>query len=134
MNFNNYMRFCFFIAVLLFLNACTFKTQEQKEWEKFAENEVSSRIGEKLYLPDSCLIAGENGIMPFYLSGIKAKKRIVTYIDISCSACLNNFSLWDKRFQTALLNEKNEVVLIGDPTVNEKLKDLYMDVLLNKGE
>jgi hypothetical protein len=170
------------------LSSCRFKTQEQKEWEKYAENEISSRIGEKLYLPDSCLIAGENGIMPFYLSGIRAKKRIVTYIDISCSACLNNFSfwdkfikeagiknitceyliyinggescleairqltfyhpvlldsssvfieknsLWDKRFQTALLNERNEVVLIGDPTVNEKLKDLYMDVLLNKGE
>lgn len=176
------------MVICLVLSSCHFKTQEQKDWEKYAENEVSGRIGKELYLPDSLLLAGENGIIPFYISDIRVKERIVTYIDITCSACLNNFSfwdkfiketktknitceyliyinggesclkairqltfyhpvlldscsvfiernsLWDKRFQTALLNERNEVVLIGDPTVNEKLKDLYMDVLLNEDE
>ena len=38
--------------------------------------------------------------------------------------------IWDKRFQTALLNSKNEVILIGDPTNNIKLAELYMDTIL----
>lgn len=33
--------------------------------------------------------------------------------------------LWDKRFQCVLLNENNQVIIIGDPTLNPKLKDYY---------
>lgn len=33
--------------------------------------------------------------------------------------------LWDKRFQCVLLNENNQVVIIGDPTLNAKLADYY---------
>ena len=182
------MKFHSMIAIWIISCSCQFKSQEQKNWENYAKNEVSSRIGKKMNLPDSILIAEDGFINTFYLEQIKSKRKIVTYIDISCSACLNNFSfwsqfieksdkqnidceylifingkinslnairrlgfdypvlfdstsifiemnqLWDKRFQTALLNERNEVILIGDPTVNEKLKDLYMDVLLDKHE
>jgi hypothetical protein len=172
--------------ILFFFNACMPKTKEQKEWEKYAEEEIIKRIGKSIYIPDSILYAHENLIDTLYLSDLKAGRKIATYIDIGCSACLNNFgfwnkfieesksknihcdyliyingnkqtvhpirqlgfhhpllldtnsvfiqknSLWDKRFQTALLNEKNEVIIIGDPTVNEKLKDLYMDALLDE--
>ncbi len=48
----------------------------------------------------------------------------------SSFAALND--LWDKRFQTALLNGENEVILIGDPTLNPALRDLYMEVILEK--
>ena len=41
---------------------------------------------------------------------------------------------WDKRFQTALLNNNNEVVIIGDLSVNEKLKDLYIEAMLDEKE
>lgn len=37
--------------------------------------------------------------------------------------------LWDKRFQCALLNDRNEVVIIGDPTLNVKLKEYYINTL-----
>lgn len=33
--------------------------------------------------------------------------------------------LWDKRFQCVLLNENNQVIVIGDPTLNPKLEDYY---------
>lgn len=40
--------------------------------------------------------------------------------------------LWDKRFQCALLNDKNEVILVGDPTLNPQLRELYMNVLTSE--
>lgn len=182
-----YMKYYFFTIsfICLLLHSCTLKSDENKEWEDYAKNEVLNWIGKEVYIPDSMLVMMGDSSEVFYLSKIDAKKRIVTYIDISCEACLNNFSfwnkfiheseqkniecqylihingnqkslpairklgfhhpvlldsnsifiekndLWDKRFQTALLNEKNEVVLIGDPTVNERLKELYMNVLLS---
>jgi hypothetical protein len=166
------------IMTWIILGSCQFKSQEQKVWEEYAKNELLSRIGKIIYLPDSILIVEESVISTFDLNQRKSKRKLVTYIDISCSACLSNFSfwnqfmkesdeqkieceylifingkinslnairklgfdypvlldsnsifiemnqLWDKRFQTALLNERNEVILMGDPTVNEKLKDL----------
>lgn len=41
----------------------------------------------------------------------------------------NNISI-DKTVQVFLLNNKNEVLLIGDPLKNKKVLDLYMKLLL----
>jgi hypothetical protein len=170
------------LIILFFLfSSCCFKSKEQKNWEKYAEKEITKWIGKEMYLPDSILSGNINSIDTFYV--YRKNKKIVTYIDVGCSACLINFSFWnkfieeaqnkkidcdylvyintgreslaaiaklgfhhpvlldtcrlfikknsihDKRFQTALLNEKNEVLLIGDPSVNEKLRELYMIAL-----
>ncbi len=37
--------------------------------------------------------------------------------------------LYDARFQAALLDEKNRVVIIGNPMLNPKLEELYFDTL-----
>lgn len=51
-------------------------------------------------------------------------------IDSACQFVEKN-QLWDKRFQTTLINDKNEVIIIGDPTVNKELGELYKNVLSN---
>lgn len=38
-------------------------------------------------------------------------------------------SLYDARFQAALLDEKNRIVIIGNPMLNPKLEELYFDTL-----
>jgi len=39
----------------------------------------------------------------------------------------NDLAMEHKNFQTFLLDEKNKVVLIGNPTSNKKLRELYMN-------
>ncbi|MDR0661525.1 MAG: hypothetical protein LBG19_12240 [Prevotellaceae bacterium] len=39
--------------------------------------------------------------------------------------------IYDPRLQTVLLNKNDEVILIGDPTLNEGLAQLYYDVICN---
>lgn len=171
------------IFLLLIFYSCNFKSKEQKDWEEYTQKEVTKWIGKEMYIPDNILMGNIYSIDTFHVSKMKKGKKIVTYIDVGCSACLINFSFWnkfveesenkgincdyliyintgkeslepinelgfhhpvlldtgllfinknnirDKRFQTALLNENNEVILIGDPSVNEKLRELYMNVL-----
>ena len=42
--------------------------------------------------------------------------------------------LYDDHFQTLLLNQKNEIILIGDPTLNKGMEDLFMKTILSYSE
>jgi hypothetical protein len=42
--------------------------------------------------------------------------------------------IWDKRFQSALLDRNNKVILIGDPTMNVELGKLYMSAIKKLGK
>lgn len=176
----------FFLIFLLFLISCNFSSNENKEWKKHVEAIINSWKGKTIILPDTLMVVDkDNSLQKRCLREFQSKFKIVTFIDASCSACLNNFSYWeafidesklkrcdcdflvfvnidklewmdirslkftypfiidstcqfveknciyDKRFQTFLVNEKNEVIVIGDPTVNKELGILYKDILFN---
>jgi hypothetical protein len=52
------------------------------------------------------------------------------YLDRECSF-FGSYNLYDKRLQAVLLNEKNELLLIGDPSLNPQLGSLYLETILN---
>lgn len=52
------------------------------------------------------------------------------YLDRECSF-FRSYEIYDKRLQAVLLNEKNELLLIGDPSLNPELGDLYLETILN---
>ncbi|MCH5263711.1 MAG: hypothetical protein J1F42_12425 [Lachnospiraceae bacterium] len=42
--------------------------------------------------------------------------------------------LYDDHFQSLLLNQKNEIILIGDPTLNKGMEKLFMKSILSYSE
>jgi hypothetical protein len=52
------------------------------------------------------------------------------YIDKYCSF-FSNYDIYDKRLQAVLLNQHNEVLLIGEPSLNPQLGEFYLSTILN---
>jgi hypothetical protein len=51
------------------------------------------------------------------------------YLDRKCSF-FSSYEIYDKRFQAVLLDEKNKLLLIGSPSLNPKLGELYLETIL----
>lgn len=159
--------------------------KEQKAWEKKTYNMVEKWVGQKLVLPSSVEIINnpKNQLLEKLLN---EPLKIVSYIDGTCSVCINSLLFWDEfskkissenihcpillyihtdnvedfkkdiidkmeidipcfydkdsefkhqnglydqRFQVALLDHENKVILIGNPTLNDKLSDLYLETI-----
>ncbi|MDR0604229.1 MAG: hypothetical protein LBG80_08020 [Bacteroidales bacterium] len=52
------------------------------------------------------------------------------YLDTD-SQIFNKFGITDKKMQTMLLNERNEILLVGDPVFNIVLHELYVYTINN---
>jgi hypothetical protein len=52
------------------------------------------------------------------------------YIDKYCSF-FSNYEIYDKRLQAVLLNQQNEVLLIGEPSLNPRLGEFYLSTILD---
>jgi len=52
------------------------------------------------------------------------------YLDKNCSL-FRSYEIYDKRLQAVLLDQKNEVLLIGEPSLNSQLGELYLSTIIN---
>ena len=63
----------------------------------------------------------------------RARLPFPIYVDSSCAFSQMNKNLpANAMMHTFLLNEKDSVILVGDPVRNERIKDLLLDILKSK--
>lgn len=61
----------------------------------------------------------------------KEKLDVPLFFDIENTSFVRNKILAENKFHTFFLNENNEVVLVGSPIDNEKMWELYKDVIIS---
>jgi hypothetical protein len=164
--------------------SCSHKTKEQKEWEKYVSETLEKKLGKVFIFPDSVpIVMTDNHIDTLFIRERMTSLSLISYIDITCSACLSDFAfwknfieecnargidcplllyinaderaigtirkigfkypflldkndslielnqLWDKRFQTALIDKDGVIKLLGSPIFNKDFKKLYIEQL-----
>jgi hypothetical protein len=107
---------------------CHVCIKDLKKWEKFynfAKNNKEVQINFYLYATDIKLF--RNTLYPDEIH------KFPLIIDQNFQYMeQNNLPQNNKNFQTFLLDSNNKVILIGNPTTNKKLKELYLEEINNR--
>jgi hypothetical protein len=144
--------------------ACHFETKEQIEeqkkdddWKQYATQTVNHWVGRKMIVPELPVVFQDTSSLD-YKHIYTAPIKIVTYIDGSCEVCVSSLIHWQKfiistpwifddkmkfigdnnlgdtRFQTALLNPKDQVLMIGNIMLRPQLEQLYKEIIAEENK
>lgn len=102
---------------------CSVCLSELSFWREFIEEVSNNGLDCKFLI---YIYTKDIETMRDYLTLVNFHYPVI--IDLKSQLPQKN-TLFDKRFQVFLLNESNEVILIGNPTMNHDLRNTYINVI-----
>lgn len=109
--------------IMTIINAsCGTCIEELKKWNDFIKITDTSLVGYVflLYSNDDLMTfenTNENYLQFLYPYFIDKENKVIEK---------NGFNIEQKNYSTFLLNEENEIVLVGNPIYNKSISDLYL--------
>lgn len=110
------------LKIITFIDGdCSVCVDELQEWKKLLKKIDTAKVG------FVCLINSNDKLITFErLDSLEIHLEHPYFYDERDSLRIKNAIPDDKLFQTFLVNEQNEVLLLGNPTRHKKMEALYL--------